>query len=123
MEQQSGIPLVRLGTQIICSPQIDLDDVLLSDLEHQILDAIRSTQTLDVVLDVSGVPVIDAHQARALDDLAHMTALMGAMLTITGINAGVASSLALLGFRFAHARLARSPEHVLPHAPHQERHP
>lgn len=113
MNTTTGIPLVRLGDTLVSSPQLDLDDGLLDALRRQVLDAIVAEPTRQVIVDVSGVPMVDAHQAARLDQLADMARVMGSSLAIAGIGPGVAMSLTLLGVRFHHATLVRSPDQLL----------
>ncbi len=52
-----------------------------------------------VILDVTGMDVIDSFSVRTLRDLAHMIRLRGAMTVIVGIQPEVAFSMIQLGLR------------------------
>ena len=91
------IPLQLAQGCVVASIQIDLDDRVLSTFREELLEFVRSTGARGVILDLSGVDVMDAADFRALRDTMGMARLMGASTLLSGLQAGVVSALIDLG--------------------------
>ncbi|HEU5099200.1 MAG TPA: STAS domain-containing protein [Roseiflexaceae bacterium] len=66
-----------------------------------------------VVLDISGVPLIDTAVAKALLNTAHALRLLGCEVTLSGISANVAMTLVQLGVGLDGITTVRSPREAL----------
>jgi anti-anti-sigma regulatory factor len=66
-----------------------------------------------VVLDISGVPLIDTAVAKALLNTAHALRLLGCEVTLSGISANVAMTLIQLGVGLDGITTVRSPREAL----------
>ncbi|HJZ48413.1 MAG TPA: STAS domain-containing protein [Roseiflexaceae bacterium] len=66
-----------------------------------------------VVLDISGVPLIDTAVAKALLNTAHALRLLGCEVTLSGITANVAMTLVQLGVGMDGITTVRSPREAL----------
>jgi rsbT antagonist protein RsbS len=82
---------------VVASIQIDLDDRVLAAFRDELLEFVRSSGARGVILDLSGVDVMDAADFRALRDTMRMAHLMGASTVLSGLQAGVVSALIDLG--------------------------
>lgn len=78
--------------------QVELHDDLVLNIQADVLKRVGGKGIRGVVIDLSGVAVLDSFLARKLFDTAKMTALMGAETVVTGIRPGAASLLVDLGF-------------------------
>ena len=78
--------------------QVELDDELMLQLQKDILERVNKTELKGVIIDVSGVAVIDSSLGQAIFDTARMASLMGAQTIVTGLTPGVAASLTDLDF-------------------------
>jgi anti-anti-sigma regulatory factor len=74
-----------------------LDDQRARQLTEQLLDRIRYTRSRLVVIDVTGVPVIDSNVANHLVQTVEASRLMGAGAIITGLTSVIAQSLVTIG--------------------------
>jgi len=66
-----------------------------------------------MVIDVTGVPIIDTSVAKALLNLAQALRLLGCEVTLSGISASVAITLTQLGIQLQNVATARSPQEAL----------
>jgi anti-anti-sigma regulatory factor len=66
-----------------------------------------------IVLDISGVPLIDTAVAKALLNTAHALRLLGCEVTLSGISANVAMTLVQLGVGLDGITTVRSPREAL----------
>ena len=98
-EQQRAIaalstPVLRIWRGILALPligRIDADRAarILDVLLHSIVD----TRAEHVILDVTGVPFVDAEGARHLRDTVRAASLLGAQCIIVGISSSMAQTL------------------------------
>jgi rsbT co-antagonist protein RsbR len=66
-------------------------------LTNDVLRKIAETRCEVVILDVSGVPVIDSHVGRHLVQTVEAAGLMGTMSVLSGVRAEVAQAVVNLG--------------------------
>lgn len=82
---------------IVASIQVDLGEDVLPQFRRELLDLLHSSGAGGVILDVSGLDVIDHEDFEALRQTMGMAELMGAQAIICGLGAGVVASLVELG--------------------------
>jgi rsbT antagonist protein RsbS len=104
------IPLLRLGPILIVSVQGDLADAVAVALRSDVGEAVSTGGVTGVVLDVSGVAIVDSYLGRVLTEIAADCALLGASTVVAGIKPAVAITLVEMGLRLDGARTARSLE-------------
>ena len=104
------IPILRLGPVLIVSVQGDLADAVAVALRRDVGDAVSSGGITGVVLDVSGVAIVDSYLGRVLTEIAADCSLLGASTVVAGIKPAVAITLVEMGLRLDGARTARSLE-------------
>jgi rsbT antagonist protein RsbS len=91
------IPLQISRDCVIASIQLDLSDAVLRQFQTELLELIQSSGAHGVILDVSGIEVMDYEDFGALHRTMAMARLMGAPSVLAGLQAGVVSSLVELG--------------------------
>jgi rsbT antagonist protein RsbS len=104
------IPILRLGPVLIVSVQGDLADAVAVALRHDVGEQVSSGGVTGVVLDVSGVAIVDSYLGRVLTEIAADCSLLGASTVVAGIKPAVAITLVEMGLRLDGARTARSLE-------------
>ncbi len=87
------IPLQLIQGCLVASIQVDLTDQVLGRFRQELLERIASTHVHGVVLDVSGVEVMDSADFEMLKTTMTMASVMGATPIIVGLKPGVVSSL------------------------------
>jgi rsbT antagonist protein RsbS len=104
------IPILQLGFILIVSVQGDLADVQAVALRHDVGTQVSEGGVTGVVLDVSGVAIVDSYLGRVLTEIAADSSLLGASTVVAGIKPAVAITLVEMGLRLDGARTARSLE-------------
>jgi len=87
------IPLQISRECVVASIQVDLDDAVLRKFRDDLLGLLHSSGLVAVILDVSGVDLMDGEDFRALRKIIAMTELMGSRCIVAGLQAGVVASL------------------------------
>lgn len=101
MEQEAALSKVAMYVTrgcLVVPIQVELRDELVLQIQGDILERINKTGIKGVIIDVSGVAVIDSPLGRGIFDTARMASLLGAKTVITGLRPGVAASLIDLDF-------------------------
>jgi rsbT antagonist protein RsbS len=93
----SRIPLQLAQGCVVASIQVDLDEGILAAFRDELLDFLQASGARGVILDLSGVDVMDGEDYRAIRDTMRMALLMGARTVLSGLNAGVVAALIDLG--------------------------
>jgi rsbT antagonist protein RsbS len=91
------IPLQVSRGCVIASIQIDLTDEVLRALRKDLLGQVRDIGARGVILDVSGVEVMDVDDFDGLRKTMEMARVMGARPVLSGLRAGVVAALIDLG--------------------------
>lgn len=107
-------PTVTLADGVLLAPIVGaLDSRRAGLLTRRLLDAVAHQRTKLVILDLSGVSLVDTEVAHALVQTVQALRLLGCEVTITGISASVASTITQLGITLHGVGIARSPQEVL----------
>lgn len=94
------VPILQQGSRLIVSVQDELSDTAWSQLSDELLDRVGKTRSIGVVLDVSGLDVVDSFASRTIAGLGQMVGYRGAQMVVTGIGPAVAFSMVQLGVSF-----------------------
>jgi rsbT antagonist protein RsbS len=92
-DRGSRIPLQLAQQCVVASIQVDLDDRVLATFREELLEFLRRSGARGVILDLSGVAVMDREEFGALRDTMRMALLMGATTIVSGMQPGVVSAL------------------------------
>lgn len=91
-------PLIPLSEQVMVMPLIgSVDSQRAQQVLESLLDGVSRTGAHTVILDITGVRVVDTQVANALIHAAQAVRLLGAQVLLTGIRAEVAQTLVGLG--------------------------
>lgn len=108
------VPTVALADGVLLAPIVGaIDSRRAQDLTSRLLEEVNSRRTAHVILDISGVSVVDTDVARLLIQTIQALRLLGCRVILTGITAPVAASMTSLGIDLAGVQTARSPQDVL----------
>ena len=89
----ASIPLQVSRGCVVASIQVDISDAVLAGFRDQLLELLRSSGAAGVILDMSGVEVLDLDEFEALPQTMDMAQLMGAKTVFSGFRPGVVSAL------------------------------
>ena len=93
-----SIPNLRLGTTLIASIQIELRDNGAQAFQEDVLAALEERQADGLVIDISGLEVVDTYVARVLAETGRMAKLMGARTVLVGMRPEIAATLVRMGY-------------------------
>lgn len=116
--QELSTPLIPLSKDTLVMPLIGtLDTRRMQDALEVLLEGVAHSKALAVILDITGVPVIDTHVAQSLVRSAQAVQLLGSQLVLTGIRPEVAQMLVSLGIELSgivtHSSLQSGIEYAL----------
>jgi rsbT antagonist protein RsbS len=104
------VPIIRMGGNLLVSLQGDLEDTTVERIEREVTREVARIQARAVMLDVSGLSVVDSFVARVIARLVAMIRLLGADATMVGIQPAVAITLVELGVPMKHVHTALNAE-------------
>lgn len=91
------VPILKQRDYLIVSIQAVLADDDLVTLRDALVQRVGHFRSIGVIVDVTGIDVMDSFSVRTLRDVAHMIRLRGAEMVIVGIQPEVAFSMVQLG--------------------------
>lgn len=107
-------PTVTVADGIVLAPIIGhFDSRRAEALTGRLLKTVSLQGSRLLILDVSGVALIDSGVAASLERMIMAVRLLGCEVTITGISPVVAAALASLGVSFAGTSMASTPQQAL----------
>ncbi len=96
--QELSTPIIPLYTGVLAVPLVGrVDSQRAQALTEAMLEAIAREQAEIVLLDITGVAVVDTNVANHLLQTARAAALLGSQVVLVGISAEVAQTLVQLG--------------------------
>jgi rsbT antagonist protein RsbS len=109
----SPIPVIVLWGQIIVSLQGEIRDSQMSDLHYRVLARIRDHGAEGLVIDASGVWLMDSHLCAMLGRLASAARMMGTRSVLCGLSPDVVLTLQSMGIDLDEIETALGLEHAL----------
>ena len=86
-----------MGQFLLVTIQVDLYDRLALDLEADLINHITRTSARGVLIDISGVSIVDSFMGRILSNIADMARILDAATVVVGMQPAVAITLVELG--------------------------
>ncbi len=87
------IPLTVSRGCVVASIQRDLRGAVLQQFRDDLLERLQSSRANGVIIDLSGLSIIDADDFDGIRRTLDMAALMGARTVVVGLRPGVVSAL------------------------------
>jgi len=96
--QELSTPIIPVMEHIIVMPLIGaIDTTRARDITRALLAGIREHQAKAVILDITGVPIVDSDVAAYLNKTIQAARLKGARTIVTGVSEAVAETIVDLG--------------------------
>ncbi len=96
--REVSTPLIPLADDVVVMPLVGaIDSARAQQIMEVLLEGIAQYQAETVLVDISGVRVVDTQVADALLRAARAVQLLGAQIILTGISAEVAQTIVHLG--------------------------
>jgi rsbT co-antagonist protein RsbR len=103
--KELATPVLQVRDGLLISPIIGMIDTQRArQLTESILWAIRKQRAKVVVIDITGVPLVDSKVANHLVQTVEAARLMGATAIVTGISPEIAQTLVVLGVNLSMVR-------------------
>ena len=104
------IPILKLGRALLVSIQVDIHDRLAKALEEDLSEKIVATGAKGVMIDISGLEIVDSFMGRMLDNIAAVSRLLDADTVVVGMRPAVAITLVELGLSLSGVKTALNVE-------------
>ena len=104
------IPILRMGSFLLVTIQVDMHDRLAMTLQNDLTKRIAETQAKGVLLDISSLDTVDSFIGRMLSNIAGMARILDAETVVVGMQPAVAITLVELGLSLPGIRTALNVE-------------
>jgi rsbT antagonist protein RsbS len=91
------IPVLRMGEVLLVTIQVDMHDQLALRLQEDLTVAIEKSAAKGVLIDISGLEIVDSFIGRMISDISGMARLLDAVTVVVGMQPAVAITLVELG--------------------------
>lgn len=115
MSNFNQIPVIKLWRLLVVPLQGEIDDKAAALLSEQVLDRIHSEEISGLVIDVTGLWLMDSHLCALLTRLARSAELMGTRTVLCGMTAETAMTLQDMGLELEGFDAMLSLEQALEH--------
>jgi rsbT antagonist protein RsbS len=95
---RAPIPILKVGTNLLTTIHVDLNDSVAEAFQRDVLGAIERTGAGGLVIDISSLEDVDTYVARVLAETGQMAALMGTRTVLVGMRPEVAATLVRMGY-------------------------
>ncbi|MFC8143871.1 STAS domain-containing protein [Streptomyces paradoxus] len=107
------VPVLQLGDVLLVTLQGELHDGMAEQLQEDITARISNTRVSGVVIDISGVEIVDSFLGRVLAEIAAGAKLLAARTVLAGMRPAVAITLVELGLTLPGLRTALDVERAM----------
>jgi rsbT antagonist protein RsbS len=91
------IPILKLGSALLVTIQVDMHDQLATALEEDLTAKIVQVGARGVLIDISALEIVDSFMGRMLDNIAAVSRILDADTVVVGMRPAVAITLVELG--------------------------
>jgi rsbT co-antagonist protein RsbR len=103
--RELSVPVLPLQRGTLAMPLIGaLDSTRLHDIQERALQAIQGAGVRRLLLDITGVPIVDTQVAQGLMGVVQAARLLGTEVLLVGIRPEVAQTIVGLGLDLRHVR-------------------
>ena len=92
------IPILRVGDTLLITVHTELHDTVAEAFQEDVLAAIEKSGAAELIIDISGLDMVDSYVARVLADTGRMARLMGTRSVLVGMRPEVAATLVRMGY-------------------------
>ena len=104
------IPILRMGSLLLVTIQVDMHDRLALALQDDLTSRIVKDRAKGVLIDISSLEIVDSFMGRTLGNIAGMARILDAETVVVGMRPAVAITLVELGLSLPGVRTALTVE-------------
>lgn len=112
-KSRDQIPVIELWGHLLVPLQGDVSDSQMQGVVDAVLQRIAKRGADGLVIDTSGIWIVDSHLCAGLGKLATAASIMGVPSVLCGLSADVVMTLESMGFELVDTMTATSLEHAL----------
>jgi rsbT antagonist protein RsbS len=105
-----SIPILKMGSALLVTVQVDMHDRLASQLEEDLTAKIVSARAKGVLIDISALEIVDSFIGRMLGNIASVSRVLDAETVVVGMRPAVAITLVELGLSLPGIKTALNVE-------------
>jgi rsbT antagonist protein RsbS len=95
---RGSIPILRMGDTLLATVHVELHDAVAEAFQTDVLTAVEKRRTNGLVIDISGLDMVDTYVARILAQTGRMAKLMGTTTVLVGMRPEVSATLVRMGY-------------------------
>jgi len=107
------IPIIKLWTLLLVPLQGELTDYLANQLTTEVLALINEQGCSGLIIDITGLWLVDSHLCAVLSELSAAASLMGARTLLSGMKPDIALTLETMGVELKGVRTTLNLEDAL----------
>jgi rsbT antagonist protein RsbS len=109
------IPIINLYSNLIVPIQGTIGDVLMAQLQEDVTSRVEQDDARGLIIDVSGIEMMDSFMTRNIRDLALTARLMGVHTVVSGLRPAVAITLIEMGLEIPGIETTLNLERAIEH--------
>ncbi len=104
------VPILKIGPVLLVSIQVDMQDQMALQLQEDLGQRIVDTGCNGVIIDITGLDIVDSFVGRTLSTIASISRVLDAETIVVGMRPAVAITLVELGLSLNGIRTALNVE-------------
>jgi rsbT antagonist protein RsbS len=104
------VPILKIGSVLLVSIQVDMQDQMALQLQEDLGQRIVDTGCRGVIIDITGLDIVDSFVGRTLSTIASISRVLDAETIVVGMRPAVAITLVELGLSLNGIRTALNVE-------------
>ncbi|HEX4227326.1 MAG TPA: STAS domain-containing protein [Bryobacteraceae bacterium] len=106
VEVMDRIPILKMGSFLLVTIQVDMHDQLALALQDDLTERIVRDRATGVLIDISALDIVDSFIGRMLGNIASIARILDAETVVVGMQPSVAITLVELGLSLPGIRTA-----------------
>ena len=95
--REEHIPILKMGDSLLVTLQGELHDRMAISFQEDLAARVSATGAAGVLIDISGLDMVDSFLGRTLSTIASITRVLDAQTVVVGMQPAVAITLAEMG--------------------------